>query len=146
MAAGSTYNVNYTNPQSTTILLGGIQYLIPPSPVSRFRFRTTKDQIKPSAKVFPRDLIPFSVITTDAVYLDQPYLQRILDIWRDTDDVWTSSFLTGIFFSPASSTPLTLILISYIHLVQWNLVPPYCLATQRGKPFRYSNTAHFQPV
>ena len=80
--------------QSTgrTLVLGGIPYFVPPTPVSALR-----DVIALSiaAKSASDGLDPFSVIPTSKTPFDGTALQQTVDEWSARDDVWSKEFLTG---------------------------------------------------
>ena len=80
--------------QSTgrTLVLGGLPYFVPPTPVSALRDGHT---LSIAAKIASDGLVPFSVIPTSKTPFDGTALQQTVDDWSARDDVWSKEFLTG---------------------------------------------------
>ncbi|KAI0079266.1 amidase signature enzyme [Panus rudis PR-1116 ss-1] len=74
-----------------TLTLGGIPYFVPPTPVSNL--------LASIAKTIADPLMPFSVIPTTRTRFDEFELTKTVTAWKSTDDVWSESFLTGIYVS-----------------------------------------------
>ena len=82
--------------QSTgrTLVLGGIPYFVPPSPVSALHDTVALSVVVKSAS---DGLVPFSVIPTSKHVFDSAALQETVDSWAAKDDVWSKAFLTGTY-------------------------------------------------
>jgi hypothetical protein len=73
----------------STVSLGGIQYYVPPDPVSQVKIGWG---VWNFAKYNSLQFIPISVLSAN----ETSSLESIFGSWRDRDDVWTESFLTGM--------------------------------------------------
>ncbi|CAL1711365.1 unnamed protein product [Somion occarium] len=85
-----------------TLVLGGVSYFVPPSPVSQLQLIgdiKTQKLIQSIGRTFAGALIPFSALTTETAHLDENSLEKTLHTWETLDDVWSRYFLTGLFVS-----------------------------------------------
>lgn len=81
-----------------TLVLGGVSYFVPPSPVSQLQLNgdiKTQKLIQSIGRTFAGALIPFSALTIETAHLDENSLEKTLHTWETLDDVWSRYFLTG---------------------------------------------------
>ncbi|GBE81057.1 predicted protein [Sparassis crispa] len=88
----------------STLILGGVSYFVPPSPVSKFEADGLTERI---TKKLGRNLIPFSILPTSLVHFDENAFAETLSGWATQDDVWSMPFLTGVYitFNGSHSSP-----------------------------------------
>ncbi|KAI0669701.1 amidase signature enzyme [Trametes maxima] len=80
-------------PAGRTLVLGNVSYFVPPSPVSTLH--NAAFLIQPASG----DLVPFSVIPTSKSVFDGHALEETVSAWSAKDDVWSETFLTGVYIS-----------------------------------------------
>ncbi|KAI0790562.1 amidase signature enzyme [Abortiporus biennis] len=95
-----------------TLTLGNISYFVSPSPVSQLAINKdgkTQDLIRSVGQSFAGQLIPLTVISTADAKFDDRDFETTLDTFTSGDDVWSQSFLTGVFvsFTGSSRSPTT---------------------------------------
>ncbi|CCL99226.1 uncharacterized protein FIBRA_01241 [Fibroporia radiculosa] len=80
----------------TTFVLGNVSYFAPPSPVSRIGFFGLPELLSLVGSS-TGSLVPFSVIPTSESDFDDSALDVVAKAWSASDDVWSTSFMTGLY-------------------------------------------------
>ncbi len=105
-----------------TVVLGGQNYFVPPSPVAQFKFGVdiaVKAQFEELAQGGSVELVPFSLITTASKRFSTGQLQETVSLYQSLDDVWSPSFLQGMSFWFTSSRINELKYDRDLLVIQW---------------------------
>jgi len=78
-----------------TLILGGIPYFLPPAAVSAVDIVAFNGFF--GASTWASRLIPISVMNTAELELDDSVFDATIQEWQAKDDVWSASFLTGVY-------------------------------------------------
>ena len=88
---------------SKQIELDGIDYFVPPEPAWSLSPWTPNRGSRTS------EYTPITVIRQNGTKLDNRAVEAILQLYDETDDVWTSAFTSGKWILPPPCSRLTLL-------------------------------------
>lgn len=80
--------------EGSTISLNGIPYYIPGTPYASEP--SLKVQASCNSTTVLDGLVPVTVVTTSSVFFNQVELQKTLEGFKESDDVWQAGFLSGM--------------------------------------------------
>ncbi|TCD66406.1 hypothetical protein EIP91_001397 [Steccherinum ochraceum] len=83
-----------------TLVLGNVSYFVPPTPVSQLNISgdaKTLSSLSTTANDFAGEIIPITVIPTSNVSFGQAQFQSTVDSYKASDDVFSESFLAGVY-------------------------------------------------
>ncbi|TCD63124.1 hypothetical protein EIP91_005996 [Steccherinum ochraceum] len=83
-----------------TLVLGNVSYFVPPTPVSQLNISgdaKTLSSLSTTANDFAGEIIPITVIPTSNTSFGQAQFQSTVDSYKASDDVFSESFLAGVY-------------------------------------------------